>query len=158
MNAFLTSPRFFRALLLGAAVLGCAAAAPGTGPSDPVAAETAWDRAVVQRDANALSSILADRFIELSDDGATATKAQTIHDVLTSKTMPQSNYTTDRVVRITGDTALVSGIYVEEGRVSATDPRRYRLKARYADAYARTAEGWKAVMGFGHTLSARVIK
>ncbi|MDP9016917.1 MAG: nuclear transport factor 2 family protein [Candidatus Eremiobacteraeota bacterium] len=143
------------ALALSLVSLACIVQAQESGPA---AVETAWDQAIVHRDARALSAILADNFIALNDDGTIENKQQSIADVVTGKAMPQRNYTTKRVVRITADTATITGIYIEEGRASKQDRRRYRITSRYCDVYARSGGTWKAVMGFGHTLSARILK
>jgi ketosteroid isomerase-like protein len=145
-------------LLLCACMIVCVSTGQAAEISDPVACETAWDNAFAHRDFRALAAIFADSFVQLGDDGTMMNKQQALRAVRTITLVPQMNFTTSRVVRITGDTATIAGIYVETGRVSKSDPRIYRLKLRYADVYARTGGTWKAVLGFGHPILFQILK
>jgi len=124
----------------------------------PVAVESAWDEAFTRRDVRALAAIFADNFVQLGDDGTVMTKTQLLRSVGMLTMIGETSFTTERFVRITGDAATITGIYVQDGRVSRTDARRYRLKIRYADVYSRTTGKWKAVLGFGHVLSYKIRK
>ena len=129
-----------------------------SGAAAPVAAESAWDAAIVFRDAAALATILADNFVGLNEDGTYEDKAQTLRDFRRVKVIPIRNYVSSRKVHRSGDSAIITGIYTEEGRVSIADSRRYRLVVRYADTYIRVNGSWKAIQGFGKTLSSRILK
>ena len=100
--------------------------------------------AIAARDTRRVSDLLADDWILVSGAGKMKTKA----DVLAEITLPelefQENDTRDVLVRVWGDTAVLTG----------TLHQRYRLRGkqtdvtlRYSDTWARTGESWRQVSG-----------
>jgi ketosteroid isomerase-like protein len=100
--------------------------------------------AIAARDTRRVSDLLADDWILVSGAGKMKTKA----DVLAEITLPelefQENDTRDVLVRVWGDTAVLTG----------TLHQRYRLRGkqtdvtlRYSDTWSRSGDSWRQVSG-----------
>jgi ketosteroid isomerase-like protein len=102
------------------------------------------NRAIAQRDTRRVSDLLADDWILVSGAGKIKTKT----DVLADMTRPELEFqaidTRDVMVRVWGDTAVITG----------TVHQRYRLRGkqtdvtlRYSDTWTRSGDSWRQVSG-----------
>jgi len=107
------------------------------------ATEKRWDNALLVGDGAALKEILSDDFVLTDASGTMVTKAALIEGLKPSKSKQRkSNHTEDANVRIYGDTAVVTGLYVEDGIYNA---KPYRIETRYTDVYVWQDHAWRGV-------------
>ena len=102
------------------------------------------NRAIAQRDTRRVSDLLADDWVLVSGAGKIKTKT----DVLAEMVLPELEFqaidTRDVMVRVWGDTAVITG----------TVHQRYRLRGkqtdvtlRYTDTWTRSGDSWRQVSG-----------
>ena len=130
-------------------VLLCAAA-PGADDGPRLRnLERELNRAIAQRDAKRVDEMLSDDWMLITGTGRMKTK----QDVLAEITLPdlefQDNDTRDVMVRVWGDTAVLTG----------TLHQRYRLRGqqqdvtlRYTDTWTRAGDSWRQVSGHASRL------
>jgi len=106
--------------------------------------ERAWLDAYVQRDAAALSRIVADDYMITYGSGQTYNKAQTMADFERPRPANFSyTFTTeDTVVRVLGETAVLTGIVIQRTRMGE---RETVTRSRYTDTYVRRGGRWQVV-------------
>jgi ketosteroid isomerase-like protein len=107
------------------------------------ATETRWDNAFLTNDKAVLEEVLADDFVLTDSDGNLTTKRALIDGLKPSeKKQIKSNHTEDVRIRVYGDTAVVTGRYVESG---IYDSKPYQIESRYTDVYVRRGHAWRGV-------------
>lgn len=138
-----------RAIVLGAVALaGACASGPGgrAGDTDVVAAltrqGTAWDEAIVRKDAAAVAANMADDFRAIRSNGAAVDRATFLRDLLDPQLAIDPYGVEDFDVRVYGDVALLSGRTKMTGRY-AGEP--FTTHYRYVDVYVRRDGAWKVV-------------
>jgi fermentation-respiration switch protein FrsA (DUF1100 family)/ketosteroid isomerase-like protein len=107
------------------------------------AVELRWDNALVAADKATLDEVLAPEFIYTSPAGALTTKQQILENI--GKPGPRqmkSNRTTDVEFILLGDSAVVTGRYIEEGIFTG---KPYQIETRYTDVYTRRNGKWVAI-------------
>ena len=131
-----------RALVL----TGCAAALIAAAPADDeqalLAVEREWNEAVVKRDVKALDRIVADDFVLIWIDGSVSRKADLLKAVTGRKAEIDPFVTEDVLVRVHGDSAILTGRFAQTARLGE---RSETHNFRYTDVYRRTPQGWRAV-------------
>ena len=124
--------------------------APKTGPPGPSSVREellesahSWDRAMVENDAEAIGSFMADDWKIIGPDGSVVDKAtflalvrsgDLIHDVMTSE---------DLHIRIYGDTAVVTSRGVSGGTYRG---QPFREVERASCVFVKQAGKWKCVL------------
>lgn len=132
-------------LLLALLVLaGCVSTSPlnpNRALDDLDRIERAWLDAYDTGDREAMAQILAPGFTITFPNGRVDTRDDVL-DGLTPNDAPTgpSHYTEDRTIRILGNTAILTGIYVNPGGDGAPDARM-----RYTDTWMFLDERWQVV-------------
>jgi ketosteroid isomerase-like protein len=102
------------------------------------------DRAIVQRDARRVSELLADDWLLVSNTGKVTTKPELLAELALPDLEFQDNETRDVLVRIWGDTAVLTGVLHQRYRLHG-ELRDVTL--RYSDTWTRVGDGWRQVSG-----------
>lgn len=111
--------------------------------------ERQWLNSYLTRDAAAMDRIEADEFRIVYPDGRVMTKKQELEN-LKNAAAPQADLemdTEDETVRIYGNTAVVTGNFIQKGRYKA-GPRNgqtFRIVNRYTDVYVKRDGSWQVV-------------
>lgn len=104
--------------------------------------EREWNNAIVRKDTATLDRILGDDFIYIDYAGGVNPKADIIKSVKTSEAVVDPFETEDVVVRIYGNTAILTGRFKQKitykGQV-------YNLELSYTDVYVKRGKRWQAV-------------
>ena len=106
------------------------------------AAETAWLATYTENDPEAMAGFLADGFTITFPDGRVDLRADVIGGLDPSRGTDDSpHFTRDRVIRVLGSTAILSGIYVDP----SDDADRPDLQWRYTDTWMLIDGRWRVV-------------
>ncbi|WP_412068796.1 nuclear transport factor 2 family protein [Rubrivirga sp. IMCC43871] len=122
-------------------IAGCAATAP-TPPADAeaalAAAERAWLDAYDTNDRAAMADALADGFTITFPDGTVQTRDDVIGGLAPAPTAAEgpTHYTEGRQIRVLGDTAILTGVYVGAGG---------ETRMRYTDTWMWLDGRWHVV-------------
>lgn len=102
------------------------------------------NRAITQRDVPRVTALLADDWLLVSGAGKVKTKADMLAEIALPELEFQEIDTRDVMVRVWGDTAVITG----------TLHQRYRLRGqqsevtlRYSDTWTRIGDSWRQVSG-----------
>jgi D-alanyl-D-alanine carboxypeptidase len=101
-----------------------------------------WDDAIVKRDTTFIDSILAEDFTYVSSSGQMQNKSQLLQSIGTSGITIESSGSSNLMIRIYGDTAVVIARGMIKGR-STSSP--FDAQYLYTDVWVRQKTGWKAV-------------
>lgn len=138
--------RRFSGLLTLAASGSLAASAVASSPSEDrrilSELDTAYQAAVKANDADAMDRILHSDFVLVLGDGTVHTKADLLHSARTRHVIfeQQDEDPGTQVVRLYGDTAMVSARLWLKGRVDGKD---FDFRVWFSDTYIRTPQGWR---------------
>ena len=139
-----------------ALAMSVAAALPGCSTPDAAAASrsrdvdiaqltylsSAWDQAIVRKDAAAIAANMADDFRHIGGDGEVETKAPFVADLI-SPDLRIDPYTVEEFeIRLYGDTALLSG---RTRMTGMSEGKPFATHYRYIDIYVRRGDTWKIV-------------
>lgn len=105
---------------------------------------TAWDEAIVRKDADAIAANMAPGFLQIGSDGRTADHDQFLA-AITGDQLEIDPYTVeDFKIRIYGDAAVLNGRTDMTGRYAG---KPFRTHYRYTDVYVRdpTDGRWRVV-------------
>ena len=138
--------RILQCLLFGIAGAGMVAAAADLGDDQRTLAklDADYQKAVEQNDTKTMARILADDFILVEGDGTIATKAALLKDAASGKTRYEHQVDSERIVRVWGDTAVVTAKLWAKG---LEDGRQVDYHLWFSDTYIRTPTGWRYVFG-----------
>jgi ketosteroid isomerase-like protein len=103
-----------------------------------------FQASVKANDVDAMDKILADDFILVTGSGKIFNKQQSLDEARSRSTIYEHQEDTDRIVRVWGDTAVVTAKLWIKG-VRDGKPIDYTLW--FSDTYVRTPGGWKYVFG-----------
>lgn len=137
----MTQLRLAAAMLL---IAGCAHAAVPDEGLRLRNLERDLDRAIVQRDGRRVGELLADDWLLVSSTGKVKTKAQLLAELALPDLEFQDNETRDVLVRIWGDTAVLTGVLHQRYRLHG-ELRDVTL--RYSDTWTRVGDSWRQVSG-----------
>ena len=110
-------------------------------------AETEWLAAYTLNDRDAMSEFLANGFTITFPDGRVDTRQNIIDSMDPERAgVPpeegrETHYTRDREIRLLGDTAILTGVYV----APSNDSDRPDLEWRYTDTWMRIDGRWRVV-------------
>lgn len=116
-------------------------AAPSAGQA-LVDIEAKWAKAMVDKDAKALDSILAPTFTGQGSSGKVNTKADAMKDLTSGKLVVRSMTNHDVRVRIIGDVAIVQGMDDED---STYDGKPFKGTYTWTDVYEKKGGKWLAI-------------
>ena len=105
--------------------------------------EDAWRNAVLNSDAKAMDSLLADDYMAITPSGTIQTRDEALQNLRSRRVHITSLTITDRKVRFYGATAVVTSL----ATIDATNPEGpVTGDYRYTRVYVRNAQGvWKVV-------------
>jgi ketosteroid isomerase-like protein len=103
-----------------------------------------FQAAVKANDADTIDKILADDFVLVTGSGKTFNKQESLEEARSRSTTYEHQEDTDRIVRVWGDTAVVTAKLWIKG-IREGKPIDYTLW--FSDTYVRTPQGWKYVFG-----------
>jgi ketosteroid isomerase-like protein len=104
--------------------------------------EAAWNRAEQQKDTQALDLLLSDSLSYTDYDGTFMDKAEFLESARKSSLHPAQ--ITDQSIKahIYGQSAVVTGLYVEMGTDKA---KPYQRRGRFTDTWIRRGNSWQCV-------------
>ena len=129
--------------LLGAALLTASAHASDD-KATVAALDTEYQAAVKNNDDVTMARILADDFVLVVGDGKTYGKADLLEAARTKQFTYEHQEDSQQVVRVWGDTAVVTALLWAKGRRASGE---FDSKLWFSDVYVRTAAGWRYVFG-----------
>jgi ketosteroid isomerase-like protein len=138
--------RRFSILLAAAASIVLAASPPADSHAEDrrilADLDLAYQAAVKANDAVTMDHILHDDFVLVLGDGTVHTKADLLHSARTRHVSfeRQDEDAGTQVVRLYGDTAMVSARLWLKGRVDGKD---FDFRVWFTDTYIRTPKGWR---------------
>ena len=130
-------------------IAGCAHAAVPDEGLRLRSLERDLDRAIVQRDARRVSELLADDWLLVSNTGKVTTKPELLAELALPDLEFQDNETRDVMVRVWGDTAVITGTLHQRYRLRGTQEN---VTLRYTDTWTRTGDSWRQVSGHASRL------
>jgi ketosteroid isomerase-like protein len=108
------------------------------------ALDTQYQTAVKKNDAATMDRILADDFTLVTGSGQTYTKADLLDEARTGRIVYEHQEDSAQMVRIWGDTAVVTAKLWEKG---TEDGKPFDYTVWFSDTYVRNATGWRYVFG-----------
>jgi ketosteroid isomerase-like protein len=106
--------------------------------------DTQYQAAVAKNDAATMDRILADNFVLVTGSGKIYNKTDLLHEARTGRVHYQRQDDSDQIVRVWGDTAIVTAKLVEQG---TQDGKPFDYTIWFSDTYVRTLTGWRYVFG-----------
>jgi len=105
--------------------------------------EDVWGKAEVAKDGATVGQLLSEDFVNTAPDGTMIGKAQYIEQISTNKDEYVSAGDTDRVVRVYGNAAVVTGLWTQTVK---TERGNVTSKYRWTCVWIRQADGrWLCV-------------
>lgn len=106
--------------------------------------DTQYQAAVKRNDAATMDRILADDFVLVTGSGKVYNKADLLNEARSGRVVYEHQEDTDQIVRVWGDTAVVTAKLWEKG----TDKGKpFDHTVWFSDTYVRTPAGWRYVFG-----------
>ena len=109
------------------------------------ALDRSYQAAVKANDAEAMDRILADDFALVLGNGTTYTREDLLREARERVRTYEQQDELEQVVRVWGDTAVVTAKLGIKG--TGKDGSRFDYELWFSDTYVRTAEGWRYVLG-----------
>ncbi|MDM7923706.1 MAG: nuclear transport factor 2 family protein [Pyrinomonadaceae bacterium] len=133
-----------KVLYLASAVIALAltASAQSKAEREVLAANLAFDSAIVARDADAYAKILADDFIFTGADGTVSDKKGEIDRVRSGRLTFESGKSDDIRVKLYGNTAVVTGRFTAKGKDNGKD---FTFVERYTAVFVKRDGRWQMV-------------
>jgi len=131
---------FFVLLLCTAGTLGAQQHSDSDTASRILALENAWNRASESKDLSGIDNLLDERFLYVDLNGRLMNKVEVLKDVQDSGV--HQVLTFSMVVRLHGDTAIVTGLFQMKG---VEHGKTLLQKGRFVDTWLRKDGGWVAI-------------
>jgi ketosteroid isomerase-like protein len=107
-----------------------------------IALENSWNQAELHNDANAVELLLADDFVMTVADGYTLNKAAMLASVRDTSYRPDVLQSENMEVHLYGNTAIVTGSYIEKGKDKG---KPFERRGRFTDTWMNLAGQWRCV-------------
>ena len=107
-----------------------------------LALHEAGDKALMSADLTVLAQIFADDYVQYNDSGKAFTKHDILNNFRTGAIRYPSIVSTNRKVRVFGDTAVVHGSESDEVE---TEGKRFSVRYVYLDVLRKCDGKWKLV-------------
>jgi uncharacterized protein (TIGR02246 family) len=114
----------------------------GSDEQQILALHEAGDRALMSADLAALAQIFADDYVQYNEAGKAFTKQDVLNNFRTRAIRYPSIVSTERRIRVFGDTAVVHGSESDEVEV---DGKRFAVRYVYLDVLRKCDGKWKLV-------------
>lgn len=111
--------------------------------------ERELNQAIAQRDAKRVNDLLSDDWLLVTGSGRIKTKRQMLAEIARPEVEYQDNETRDVMVRIWGDTAVLTGTLHQRYRVRG---QQQDMTLRYTDTWTRSGDSWRQVSGHASRL------
>lgn len=134
--------------LAGILLSGAPGAAPDDGPRLRNL-ERELNQAIAQRDARRVNDLLSDDWLLVTGTGRIKTKQDILNEIRLPELVFQDNETRDVMVRIWGDTAVLTGTLHQRYRLRG---RQQDVTLRYTDTWTRSGDSWRQVSGHASRL------
>ena len=129
-----------RISLVGILLVGLLASADDK--SRIIALENSWNQAELHNDAHAVDMLLADDFVMTVADGYTMNKAAMLASVRDTSYRPEMLQSENMEVHMYGNTAVVTGAYLEKGKDKG---KSYERRGRFTDTWVNQGGEWRCV-------------
>ncbi|HET7209808.1 MAG TPA: nuclear transport factor 2 family protein [Terriglobales bacterium] len=136
---------------MGKKILGCfllslcswaQAANPSAEQNKLIALERMWNEAQVNRDGNAIASMIADTFVNTEFDGEVSDRGKFIADIRDPKFQPSFMTIDDVKVNVYNSAAIITGVYHTKGTYAG---RPYDHIGRFTDSWIYDGGKWLCV-------------
>ena len=107
-----------------------------------LALENAWNQAQLHYDANALSALVADGFVNTDYDGTFQNRAEFLTSLKDPNYRPESVANDGVVVHLFGNTAIVTGNYRAKGTYKG---KLFDHRGRFTDTWINLNGKWQCV-------------
>jgi ketosteroid isomerase-like protein len=107
-----------------------------------IALENSWNQAELHNDAHAVDLLLADDFVMTVADGYTLNKAAMLASVRDTSYRPDVLQSENMAVHMYGNTAIVTGSYLEKGKDKG---KPFERRGRFTDTWVNLAGEWRCV-------------
>ena len=107
-----------------------------------LAMEHTWSQSYVLKDSKALERIIDDAFVNVESDGRVITKADLLAEV--HKSTVSQVHTESTVVRVHGDTAIVTGVILIKGLDRG---KPFTQRERFVDTWLCRNGQWVTIAG-----------
>jgi ketosteroid isomerase-like protein len=111
--------------------------------------ERELNQAIATRDAQRVSDLLSDDWVLVTVSGRLKTKRDVLADIVRPDLQYQDNETRDVMVRIWGDTAVLTGTLHQRYKLGG---QQQDITLRYTDTWTRTGDSWRQVSGHASRL------
>ncbi|HEY1327447.1 MAG TPA: nuclear transport factor 2 family protein [Casimicrobiaceae bacterium] len=111
--------------------------------------ERELNQAIATRDAQRVSDLLSDDWLLVTGTGKVKTKQEILAEIVRPDLEFQDNETRDVMVRIWGDTAVLTGTLHQRYRLRG---QQQEVTLRYTDTWTRSGESWRQVSGHASRL------
>jgi Domain of unknown function (DUF4440) len=108
------------------------------------ALDTEYQAAVKENDAVTMDRILAENFVLATGSGKIYTKTDLLAEARSRRLHYDRQDDTDQMVRVWGDTAVVTARLMEKG---TNDGKPFEYEVWFSDTYVRTPLGWQYAFG-----------
>jgi ketosteroid isomerase-like protein len=115
----------------------------GPGAAELIALAHAWDRAMVENDADAIGRFMADDWVIVGSDGGVGDKATFLELVRSGALSHDVMESDDMHVRVYGDTAVMTARGVSGGRYQGL---AFRDVERTSCVFVRQGGQWRCVL------------
>jgi ketosteroid isomerase-like protein len=120
--------------------VGLSVLAAGQDKSRIMALENSWNQAELHNDAHAVDLLLAEDFVMTVADGYTMNKAQTLASVRDASYRPDALQSDDMTVHMYGNTAVVTGAFLEKGKDKG---KPFERRGRFTDTWINLNGEWR---------------
>ena len=107
-----------------------------------IALENSWNQAELHNDAHAVDMLLADDFVMTVADGYTMNKAAFLASVRDTWYHPDALQSENMEVHTYGNTAVVTGSYLEKGKDKG---KAFERRGRFTDTWINFSGEWRCV-------------
>lgn len=107
-----------------------------------LALENSWNQAELHNDAHAVDLLLADDFVMTVADGYTMNKAAMLSSVRDTSYRPDVLQSENMEVHMYGNTAIVTGSYLEKGKDKG---KPFERRGRFTDTWINLRGEWRCV-------------
>src|SRR2546430_1288624 len=107
-----------------------------------LALEQAWNRALEEKNANALDMLLAGTFLSIDIDGSVSSKSEFLASIKAPDYQPSQAVTEQSNVQVYGDAAVVVGVFRVKGKEKG---KMFVHRERFADTWIKISGTWQCV-------------
>jgi len=133
-----------RTLAIAAALTMVASAGAPDDQKTVAALDTEYQQAVKNNDAAAISRLLPENFVLVLGSGKTVSKTDIVNEARTARRQYERQESTERTVRVWGDTAVVTAKLWAKGSEGGNP---FEVFIWFSDTYVRTKGGWRYSLG-----------